>query len=384
MATVILLVPGFFGYSAFGPDSAPVLEYFAGVRQVLEPLLPGRAILVHEPPPTGSLDDRARSLFDALGKLQQGKKLAHAPRAVRASKVHIVGHSTGGLDARLVANPSYVWPAGPSAPERAAVLSLLGNIVTVAAPFWGTPLVDHAGWARDALLASVHALTLLGTLRDGRLDVFFLRLLTGFAASPTPVRPLRMAQAHLVAATARRAASSRTKSGADAALVAHQVQRFLHEIDSDRRLFGDLSPTHLAAVNAEISATDPRIVSYVTVSPRPSVFDVSVNVPALLIYRLLWSMTAHDSVGGWLPAGPPIGPAARIHAEVVNDRSSDGVIPTRSQTLGGVAEGIVLGDHLDVTGSFPGGTGADVMRSGAGFRGPRFAAFWTDVARHLH
>jgi hypothetical protein len=58
-------------------------------------------------------------------------------------------------------------------------------------------------------------------------------------------------------------------------------------------------------------------------------------------------------------------------------------VPARSQTLDGKAAGIVVGDHLDVVGSFEGGTGANVMRSGANFTGSDFEALWGDIANSL-
>jgi hypothetical protein len=124
---------GFFGYDAFGSDNHPVLEYFGGVKDVLAPALSERGrrkagmtgalpdryvVLVHEPPPTGSLDERVASLHDAVVHLMQGNKLPHAQVAPRPDAVHLVGHSTGGVDARLLANPMYRWAGGPHRPSR--------------------------------------------------------------------------------------------------------------------------------------------------------------------------------------------------------------------------------------------------------------------------
>jgi hypothetical protein len=64
--------------------------------------------------------------------------------------------------------------------------------------------------------------------------------------------------------------------------------------------------------------------------------------------------------------------------------SCDGVVPTRSQTLNGIAERVVLADHLDVVGSFAGGGQiTDITRSAAAFDSRSFEALWGDIAWHL-
>jgi hypothetical protein len=80
------------------------------------------------------------------------------------------------------------------------------------------------------------------------------------------------------------------------------------------------------------------------------------------------------------PAGSILGPRERVEELLRDDVSCDGVVPTRSQTLDGAAAGIVLADHLDVVGSFHGGSGADVMRSRSNFTRGDFVDLWTDVA----
>src|SRR5271165_7101415 len=129
---VVLLIPGFFGYNAFGPDNAPVLEYFAGVKAILPPVLPNHTVLVHEPPPTGSLDERVASLYEAVWKLRHGEKLPHVEKAVTADRVDLVGHSTGGLDARLLANSKFHWAGGPRGRERTEIIESIGKVVTLA------------------------------------------------------------------------------------------------------------------------------------------------------------------------------------------------------------------------------------------------------------
>ncbi|MFN2547607.1 MAG: esterase/lipase family protein, partial [Myxococcales bacterium] len=95
---VVVFVPGFFGFGAFGHPDRPLIEYFARVEDALlrAHVRPMR-FAVHQPPPAGSLAERVRSLHDRIAELI----------AAGARKLHLVGHSSGGLDARLLANEKY-------------------------------------------------------------------------------------------------------------------------------------------------------------------------------------------------------------------------------------------------------------------------------------
>ncbi|HWE26294.1 MAG TPA: hypothetical protein VG496_20325, partial [Myxococcales bacterium] len=95
---VFLFVPGFFGFGSFGHPDRPLIEYFAHVEDaLLRAHVRSARFVVHQPPPAGSLAERTRSLYDRVTEvLRDG-----------ASRVYLVGHSTGGVDARLVAHPGY-------------------------------------------------------------------------------------------------------------------------------------------------------------------------------------------------------------------------------------------------------------------------------------
>jgi hypothetical protein len=380
---VVLLIPGFFGFNAFGPDKAPRLEYFAGVREVLGPVLPQNyVVLVHEPPPTGSLGSRVASLHDVVRDLRNGKQLPHAEKAVTAERVHLVGHSTGGVDARLLANPRFHWSGGPLGDERKDVIEAIGKIVSVSAPFRGTPLVSHARLVRDAVLAGAQALTLLGISRNGALDSLVFQILHAGSRSVTSAPLTGAAPLRVLAQAARQAAKRDGASDRDADLVAEQVQQFLRSIEDDRALFDDLSVENMKSINKEIDGGDDltRIHSYVTVSPKPPLVDLGSDVIGRIVYRMLYGYTARDPLAVAQPKGEPLGSAEKIRDALADKVSCDGVVPTRSQTLDGKAERVVLADHLDVVGSFSGGTGADVMRSHSNFDAQEFRELWLGIA----
>ena len=380
-SSVVLLIPGIFGYGSFGPDDAPLLEYFAGVKEVFAPNLPANYVLrVHEPPPTGSLDERVASLHDAVWKLKNGIKLRHAEKAVTAERVHLVGHSTGGLDARLLANPKFEWVGGPRGRDRTEVIDAIGAIVTLSAPFRGTPLVDSVGVVRDAALAAVNDLTLLGTFRNSGLDAAYLRLLTGAAGVLRMSAPFRVPPS-IVSHAARQAVRKRV-SKKDAVDLAGQIQSFLLKLHDDRQLYDDLSVANLKKINRAIDGGDrlARIHSYVTVSPKPPLIDIGFGLLGRIVYSTLYRRTARIALDEPQPAGASLGPEATIEDLLKSKVSCDGAVPTRSQTLDGHARRIVLADHLDAVGSFPGGSGADVMHSDSNFTKDRFKALWADIA----
>jgi hypothetical protein len=380
--TAVLLVPGFFGYGAFGPSGQPpLLEYFAGVRQILQPALPGWFVEAHDPPPTGSLDERVASLHDAVDKLLRGERLPHARDTFKADLVHLVGHSTGGVDARLFASRKFRWKGGPEGEERERPRAALGEIVTLSAPFKGTPVAKHGRLLRDGALAVVQRLTMLGTFKNGELDTALLRgAHTDAAALLTGL--LRLGRLVDVAGNAARA---RGASSADAEEVRKQVNDFIQKILEDRQLLDDLTVEHMTQVNARIEGGDDlsRMHSYVTVSPAPPLVDIGTDLVARIIYRILYWATARDPMSEEAPVGPALSPKSPVPRLVADKVSCDGVVPTRSQTIDGKAARIVLGDHLDVVGSFRHGSGADVMRSRCDFAMSTFEKLWTEIAAVL-
>src|SRR6185436_14272306 len=108
----VVLVPGFFGFGSLGE-----LAYFVGVREAL-----GRAferlsldVNVVEVPtlPTASIRHRAARVQETLSA------------EAEAGPIHIVGHSTGGLDARLAIAPTSSLPTARKFREHARLRTLV-------------------------------------------------------------------------------------------------------------------------------------------------------------------------------------------------------------------------------------------------------------------
>jgi triacylglycerol lipase len=352
MAEVALFVPGFFGFGSFGHPDRPLIEYFARVEDALlrahvRPL----RFAVHEPPPAGSLAERARSLHAKAVELI----------ASGATRLHLIGHSTGGLDARLLANPRY-----GALPERGELISRVASVVTLSAPLRGTPLARRLGrgaWLAVPALWFGSILASRGRLRlAGQVATLFNLVKRATLQQPTPTDAVIAQLADVDDDTAR------------------QIRRFLADVAGNHRLVEDLTPEAMGELNRALEGGDvvPRS-SFVSVAPGGGLSPLAfLSAP---LQRLLYDLTHALSAGpppepAQVPAGPWIG-----HRKMaIAPDSNDGLVPAWSQTLDGRAAGIVLGDHLDVIGHYE-AAGATFLRSGSGFDDARFRALWRQVGQ---
>src|SRR4051812_17640722 len=130
----IIFVPGLFGFGSFGPKDKPILRYFQFVLDAMEKnlgCLKSRSYF-HEPPPTGPLDLRVNSLARAIDEILH---VGFPFSKFKPKRLHLIGHSTGGLDIRLLLNERYSRFGGPTASERAAFLPYIASAVSISAPF---------------------------------------------------------------------------------------------------------------------------------------------------------------------------------------------------------------------------------------------------------
>lgn len=73
---------------------------------------------------------RARRVLDEIEKNESLR---------RADSIHLIGHSTGGIDARLVASTARGLGLASERPELAEKLR---TVVSLATPHYGTPLAN--------------------------------------------------------------------------------------------------------------------------------------------------------------------------------------------------------------------------------------------------
>lgn len=161
----IVLVPGFFGFANLGD-----FTYFGHVRDLLAELGPplgleGEVVVVLTEP-TASLTRRAAILCETVTTL-----LDRSP-----GQVSLVGHSSGGLDARLLCTPGVTLPTGAD-PERCA--RAVRALVTVSTPHYGTPLAQAFSSLLGQQLLKLLSLTTIHALRTGRLPISAVLRLAG-------------------------------------------------------------------------------------------------------------------------------------------------------------------------------------------------------------
>jgi triacylglycerol lipase len=376
-ADQVLLVPGFFGFGSFGREGRPHVVYFDHVIKAMvaaRPELSGR-IHVHEPPPMGSLSARVRTLQDAVLQCLGGALLRGETRG-RGPRIHIVGHSTGGLDARLLANPRYRFH-GEDRKLRRHLVRHLGTLVTISAPQHGTPIAKSfmRGLPRLVLegmsLATIMANAGRVTQRLG---------LPGIGLAYTlfqAVRPRPNVNGPVIDLL----------TGMDEE-TARQIERFRGMVMSDTRILQDLSPARMATLNDRLGDHGGRLVEIVTVAPRPSFARGGLrSLDRRAVYALCYAGAARgDFPRQTFPKGPWIAACTKgTERQMVEDapRANDGIVPASSQTLAGHAARIVLADHLDVVGHFEGRWNTTLFKSGAGFGRREFEELWRFVAQVL-
>ena len=356
----VLLVPGFLGFGRLGD-----LPYFNGVSQVLVDSCKrlGLDVTVSEVPtlPTASIRRRAAQVVETLALVA----------AKYDGPIHIVGHSTGGLDARVALAPTASLPTKVDFKDRQRVRTLL----TVACPHFGTPAAAYllSGAGRRVFRATLRTLIwLLAHSRLLKLTLFGLRFLLHlrhpFRSETTLARLDQQLLGEL--GVARRL----------------ELSAFLESIGSDQALFFQLTPEVCDLLNACTADPELRYGSVVTRAARPSFRDFLRSlrdVYAQLSYPLyawLYRATSRQE-SRWIPA--PVTAQARKLVESYGalpaPEDNDGIVPTNSQIWGEVVHA-ASGDHLDVVGQF---AEPDWLPSYSGFDQRAFEALWMDVARFI-
>ncbi|MBK6691362.1 MAG: hypothetical protein IPG50_04060 [Myxococcales bacterium] len=372
--------PGMFGFGRLG-----AYDYFEHLERAIAARLRAAGheavSYVVDVPPTASLRRRATVLAELVARTAEDD-----------GPIHLVGHSTGGLDARLVASPSALLPCAPGA---LAWLSRLKTVTTLNTPHCGTPLASFfATLSGQRMLYAMSALTIMALT----------------ASAP----PMAAASALVVAiGSADRALGLELRAldrATDALLRVlddaprKEIKNFLDAIRGDQGSVIQLTPEAMDLF--QVGVEDRAFVHYqsvVTMAPAPSALGAlrsisgAWSVASTALFAALWRISArtHEQY----PCTAPLNEAQRFalgraFGSVPEPGQSDGVVPTRSQVWGEVAWA-GHGDHLDVLGHFRGGKkgGArgdaaavphrDWLCSGAGFNRERFDAMVEAVTARM-
>jgi len=364
-AHAIYLIPGFFGFTNLGR-----LRYFAHVDRFVRERCAARGIeaRVHvvRTHPTASLARRAALVIESLARTLRG----------RDEVAHLIGHSTGGIDARLAVTPGVALPTKLDV-ERWA--GRVRSVVGVSSPQHGTPLAAALTTRRGQRTLALLSLVTSYVLRFGHVP---LSVLLGIASVFGRDEP--RGKATLIDDLSQQLL-------ADFSLARRRaVGRLLREAFEDQALLLQLTPEAMDLFAATVR--DRPGVRYGSVVTRSRPPGLSTTLAAGLdpgaqaihaIYGAIYRLSAAPGLA------PPPQPSAaqrrslrRAYGKLPSARANDGIVPTRAQLHGRVIAA-VRGDHLDVIGHFDDPRSDpphfDWLTTGSGFDGARFEAVWEAV-----
>ena len=343
------------------------MQYFEHVRAALQTKLGDEAFTFHDVPtlPTAGLERRATRLAEVV--------LQHAEPG---DDLHFVGHSTGGLDARLATSTAWTVPlAGWD-----AMVGQTRSVVSIASPHAGAPIATFFSTVQGE-----HWLRLISllTLRVVRLGSVGTASLGGLMKAAVNLNALAGMDTGLLDSVWNDVLQDFDESRRE------ELRDFFKEVWADRSLLAQLSPEGIREIAPHIEERPSvRYASVVMQGARPSsVPRLSDLRPSRLIYMLLHRRAGADETLVRELSGhvDPVGRRALSDAleARVGEQDNDAMVPTLSQAHGELLHAGV-GDHLDVIGYFDGGASnpehVDWLRSQSGFDRAAFDRIWSKVA----
>jgi triacylglycerol lipase len=335
----LYLSPGMFGFGRLAS-----YDYFVHLeRALIERLhVEGREVETHvvRVAPTASIRRRALKLTELIASTC-GKD---------AGPIHLIGHSTGGLDARLVASPSVALAV---APEELAWRARLASVTTINAPHYGTPLASFfTTVSGERMLRVLSALTVVA-----------------LSVGSTPLAVIGAFIAMFVGIDRRVGLDLKLIDRTTDALLrtidevrGQEIRAYLDAIKEDNGAMVQLMPEAMDLFLAGVEDR-PGVLYQSTASmappPSPRTFFQSLggrwSAVSGILFDFLYQITSCSDRR--YPCGAP--DCSKENERSLVDafghmpdfRENDGVVPIRSQIWGRL---IWTGyaDHLDVIGHF--------------------------------
>jgi len=241
----VILVPGFFGFGSLGE-----LTYFVGVREALERAFRRFSLNVNvvEVPtlPTASIRHRAARVHETLAQVAESFD----------GPIHIVGHSTGGLDARLAITPTSSLPTTQKFRQH----ERLRTLVTISTPHFGTPLASFFGSAAGYPLLRFCSGMITSVLKHGYLPLGFGLRVGGWIVRQDDIIGFKRTLADDFFGRVIADFSPERRA---------ELIAFIEGVSSDQSLIFQLTPAGCDLLNA--STADPSTLRYgsVVCSARP-------------------------------------------------------------------------------------------------------------------
>jgi triacylglycerol lipase len=366
----VYLLPGFLGFANLGR-----ITYFGHVRRFLATRLAAMGLdarihIVHTSP-TASLPRRAARVAATIAATARDD----------AGPLHLIGHSSGGLDARLFTAPEVALPTSLDVERLAARVR---SVVTIATPHHGTPLASFFTTLRGQQMLQLLSLLTMYMLHFGHLPLAgllwmgsrFVRLGDLVANSELLDELFGRLLEDFTAARRR------------------SVRAMLRDVVHDQALMLQLTPEAMQVFNASVlPRPGVRYGAVVTQAARPglcSTIAVGLDPVAQVthaVYRVLYRLAAATPRHLSPRLAPEVTRVLRhAYGATPSAAANDGIVPTRSQAWGHVLHAAIA-DHLDVLGHFRDASHdpphVDWLVTGSGFDRVRFEALWNDVTRFL-
>lgn len=370
----VYLIPGMFGFGRLAG-----YDYFQHLRRALVARFgeAGVPVVVEEipVPPTASI--RARAIVVANAVWESSRE--------DHGGIHLLGHSTGGLDARLLLSPTAHLSG--LAPERLDWRPRVRSLVTINTPHYGTPLAAFFATVSGTRVLYALSLLTVTSLSIGRPGLAALAKLVAALGTVDEMVGVNVKLLDEATGLALRFVGDRGRE---------EVSEWLTGIREDQGGIIQLMPEAMDLFNA--AAEDDDSVRYGCVAttsppPGPMRFLSSMRSPyaalSATVYSMIYQLTAREP--SRYPYPEPSVEAERLLEAAIGRQSdskmSDGVVPLRSM-MHGEPLWIGKGDHLDVVGHFEDhdhepAVHLDWLRSGAHFDRASFGSMNDALARFL-
>jgi len=354
----VYLAPGMFGFARLAG-----LDYMGHVVAALEERLRARHTSVEahvvDLSPSASVRRRAAELVGVIAET------VHADDG----PIHLLGHSLGGLDVRLVASPTADLD-GIEAVRR-PWLDRLRSVTTLDTPHYGSP--GGAFFASSQGQRVIYALSAI-TVASLRLGSPPLAITSAVVAALGRTRERAGLELRLI---------ERLIDALQRALDEHsrdEVQAWLREVRDDQGAVAQLMPEAMDLFQAGVEDKPGLRYQCVACFAPPSrgfrgfrdLRDPWAPLSSV-VFQLLYRVAAVQHPR--YPCAPPDGGDAKLRAvlgTVPPPEANDGMVPLRSQ-LWGELVWAGEGDHLDVIGHFDDPPAhRDWLHSGSRFDRRRF------------
>ena len=366
----VYFVPGMFGFGHLAG-----YDYFKHVRVGLEQRFAKagcEALFEDVPaPPTSSLRYRSRILAATVAKSAGSDD----------GPIHLIGHSTGGLDVRLVLSPKVNLGV---APEQLAWRDRVVSAVTINTPHYGTPLATYFATVSGTRVLYVLSLLTVVSLTIGEPSLaIFSRLVAGVGGIDSLFGGDMKVFSRVTDSVLRFV--DRDGRG--------EIADFLSKVRIDQGAIIQIMPEAMDLFNAA-TVLDARVRYGCVVSaaapPRAMRFARRMWSPYAAftgaIYATLYQFASQES-----EVYPYARPSQRetefLRVGIdhdVNSESNDGIVPTLSMLWG---ELLWAGeaDHLDILGHFHDDQKPklhkDWVTSGSRFTRQRFGAVLDEIVK---